>query len=285
LSRIENLEIKYLPSYSDQEAKSLFKKGWTYSNIYSLRELRDIYIILSKVKNKNLKNIYSEVVDEIDSDTKKWEERRVLEFLNALVNFKLVDANYEYLKIVFENSIINTTITNEEKEIFKEIFFSYFRFKEISLWFINPDASFHKNLNLINAENLINDSKPLFYFSHRNRFTDSFLSSLSENNYLYIIDDKKSHLMRFWDVYISWGTSLGIIERFSLAKIDTQQPENILISIAYFINQFASFNLLDYILNNTNFNSREIFIPNLIFSIAKDFRYSVDSIKNFIINE
>ena len=45
-----------LPILSDEEAGKQFSK-WSYVNIYSLKDLKDIYLISRLVKEKTVKNI------------------------------------------------------------------------------------------------------------------------------------------------------------------------------------------------------------------------------------
>lgn len=256
-------------------------KGWSFSNIYSLKELRDIYIVSKNVESKNLKNITLQVVGKIIAEsTKDWNERKVLEYLNALVNFRLLDSNYEIRKFCFEGSELNSPLTEKDKNELKGIFFDYFRFREISSWFFFPKD--HKDFWLITIDNLIENSIPIYFIANNNRFADTFIYDLQSSQEKYIIEDNMSHLMRFWDVFLKWGISLKIIDKINLSKLEIKTTENKDISMVYFIKPFDQFNLVQFIEHNYSSFEYEIFIPQLIFSIASKFRYSVESIKLFI---
>lgn len=278
---ISNLPTEIVPILSDKEAGEQFSR-WSYLNIYSLIALRDIYLITRDVEIKTKTNI-TEAVNKSLILKEKWEERKVLEYLNGLVKFGLLDSNYNVATNAFENSIINSELSHDDYKILRYIFFNYFRFKELSSWLINMELDFHKNFNNLNELNFINDSSPLYYFSDKNRFTDSFLLNLEINKKLLIIDNNMSHLMRFWDVFLKWGITLNILDKFNLSFLGYKVENDKDISIVYFIRDFEKFDLIDFI--KEKFNSRHIWIPELILEIAKTYRYSVNDIKDFIISE
>jgi hypothetical protein len=89
-----------------------YDKRWSFSNIYYLTEFRDVYLALEQFKfNKfpsNFKKVFTEYCLSINLPFVKssWEERRILEYLNAFRNFSLVDENYKSTKhISFESKI------------------------------------------------------------------------------------------------------------------------------------------------------------------------------------
>lgn len=278
----QNLPEKQLPILSDDEYSHQFDSRWTFLNIYSLTALRDIFILSKKCKTKTVKAITNEVnVNEVKKNSSKswtaFTERQVLENLNALVKFNLIDSSYNTITDHFQCSKINSELSKSDKITFEILFFNYHRFKEISSWFINPSSEFHKNFNALEKEDLIQKSSPLYYYSNNSRFYNTFLTDIESPNFRYLI--KSDVLMRFWDVYVKWGTTLNIIERFNISKIiDVGNKE---ISVVYFIKKFKKFDFLEFI--SKNFKTRNIWIPNLIFKIAKEYRYSVNDIKAYII--
>lgn len=284
---ITKLEEKYLPILSQEESKIRYDKGWSFSNIYYLKILRDIYLITVTVKEKKKKNIYNIVKELIPpSDPKKnWTERNVLEYLNALVNYELLhndSGNYRIKKIVFSKTEINTPLSEEDKKVFLDIFFNYYRFQEISSWFIAPTDEVHNRFSDLSKKEIIDTSKPLYFFS-KERFDYTFLTSLHRPKYKYIANEKLSGLMRFWDVYLKWGVELNLLDRFKLSRLDLEIHPQKKISIAYFTIPFLEFDLLKFA--KEKFDSRKIRVSNLIFEIAKTFRYPVKEIKEFIISE
>lgn len=279
ISKISGQLIKPLPILSDEEAGEKYSK-WSYVNIYSLKDLKDIYLISRLVENKTVKEITKSVNEFLISE-EKWEERKVLEYLNGLVKFGLLDVAYNLKGEYFKTSQINNELSNEDIDTLTDIFFEYFRFRELSSWFVNPDNDSNFNLERYSKTDFIYNSNPLYFFSERNRFTDTFFTKTKDNTVKYIIES--DILMRFWDVYLKWGVTLNILDKFNLSKIGEKLPLSREMSIAYFIKPFEKFDLIDFI--EQNFISRHISIPELIFKIVKQYRYSVSDIKLFIVSE
>ena len=142
----------------------------------------------------------------------------------------------------------------------------------------------HYKFEQLNICDFLDNSKPLYFLSDSNRFTDTFLTDVEKPEYKYIIENSMSHLMRFWDVYLKWGTTLQILDKFNLTRLDIRSKDKKDISIAYFIKPLQVFDLVEYILFK-GLGPREVFIPYLIFKIVEDFRYSVEDIKNFLVSE
>ncbi len=276
---ISALPSKLLPILSDEEAGEKYSK-WSYVNIYSLKNLKDVYLVCVSVDNKTVKEIANKV-NKLITSNEKWEERKVLEYLNALVKFGLLNSQYNPTGEYFICSQINEELKDADIDILKGIFFTYFRFKELSSWFISPELSFHENFIGLKESDYINNSKPLYFYSDLNRFTDTFFVDIDNAISKYIIQN--DILMRFWDVYLKWGTTLNILDKFNISNIGKKNLLNKEISGAYFIKPFARFDLIDFI--ERNFNSRHILIPDLILKIIQENRYSVNEIKAFIVSE
>jgi hypothetical protein len=282
---ISELVSEILPILSDDDAKKIYNKGWSFFNVYSLRELRDIYTINRLNPGLSVAKLYKLVDRQINFEEKEWSERRVLENLNALKNTKLIDFDGGVIKNAFINSELNSPLSSEDKDSFSELFFSYFRFKELSSWFISPEKSWHDRFNDLVKSDFIYKSKPLVYMANNNRFTDTFIYETDHPTRKYIIEDSMSHLMRFWDVYLKWGSTLNVIDKFNLSPLQIKSKDNKELSMAYFIRPFQEFDLLSFIQNKTLFNTRNIFLPQLVFELAKEFMYSIDAIKNRIVSE
>lgn len=276
LYKISSLPTKHLPILSDEEAgKKYFK--WSYVNIYFLKELKDVYLVSILVDIKNIKEITKKLNELIDS-REEWEERKVLEYLNALVKFGLLDLKYEVQNNYFKESRINEELSYSDIENLRRIFFQYFRFQELSSWFIRPEKEIHSKFENLTQYDLVYNSRPLYFYIERNRFTDTFLTDLENCEIKYVIEN--DILMRFWDVYLKWGTELKILEKYNLSSVSEKYER---ISIAYFIKPFIKFDLVNFLLEN--FNTRFIWIPELILKISEKYRFSVDDIKTFIISE
>lgn len=279
LNKISSLPAKRLPILSDEEAGQRYNR-WSYVNIYSLKDLKDIYLISKLVPNKVTKEI-TKKVNEIIESQEQWQERKVLEYLNALVKFGLLDAAYNPNGIFFENSRINSELSENDLSVLRSIFFNYFRFKELSSWFINPENNFHNSFETFTESDYINNSNLLYFYSDRSRFTDTFLTDIQNCTIKYVIDSEI--LMRFWDVYLKWALTLKILDKFNVSRLLGKFGIDKEISVAYFIKPFNSFDLVHFI--EQTFDSKHILIPKLIFEIVKQYKYSVPEIKSFIVSE
>lgn len=279
INNIATLPSKLLPILSDDEAAEKYCR-WSYVNIYSLKDLKDIFLISQLTPTKTVKEITKEV-NKIKKQNEKWEERKTLEYLNALVKFNFLDTEYISKGIFFVSNIINDELSSDDIMILQATFFNFFRFKELSSWFINPNENFHKTFANLTQTDYINNSSLLYFYSDKNRFTDTFLTDFSECKFKYIIDS--DILMRFWDVYLKWGITLGILDKFNVSKFFGKLGINKEITVAYFIKPFISFNLIEFA--EKKFNSKHISISELIFEIVKQYRYAVTAIKYFIVSE
>ena len=97
-----------IPILSDEKAKEIYKKGWSFFNVYSLRELRDIYIIYTENIGLTIAQLYNIVEQLINFEEKDWSERRVLENINALKNLKYLDVDGRVQKKVFVQRVVTS---------------------------------------------------------------------------------------------------------------------------------------------------------------------------------
>jgi hypothetical protein len=281
--------IRPLPYLNDEEYQAKFNKGWSYSFVYHFSEIRNIFILVRKFGFTDLKTFTRVcLANNLPAEKTTWNERRILEHLNALKNFGLLTDDYRVARQdIFQNKDLLSPITDSDLSFFEEIFFSYYRFKEVLSWFVDPDfANRDEIINSLSKEVIMSSSSSLFPFSTQSRFTDSFIFHLTDNTPVYRVEKKfKSNedVMRFWDVFIKWASMLNLIEKFNLKNLDFQLAENYRsLSCVYFKQPVEpSFNILTFI--KENYNSSYINIPKLIFKIATNFRYSIDDIKDLII--
>jgi hypothetical protein len=285
-----------MPYISDEEAKTLSNanKGWSLSSVYNLEELRDIFIALRQWQGNDFElKRFTNYCDSINlpfSKT-KWNERRVLEHLNALKNFGLANSSYELTKHVFINSKIGSPLSVDDLQVFREIYFGFFRFKELLSWLINPSppdkARFIANLS---EREIFDCSRPIFCFSEKSRFTDSFIYEMEDNSPVYFLKEKIENgrkndedLMRFWDVFIKWGTVLGILEKFNLRNLDIKTSTGRNIACVYVARSTVdNFDLLAYL--RANYEGTYIYLPQLVLELAIKFRLKIESIHQLIID-
>lgn len=287
LTRSKFVEI---PSLDDGEAKSLsqLSKGWSFSYVYNFSEIRDVFVALKKFRNTNFELneffMYCESI-QLPFVRTKWNKRRLLEHLNALKNFGLVDSKYMPLEVGF-TSEIGSNLVDGDLVIFRKIYFNYFRFKEIISWFIDPTPSDRiKFIEGICEAMFLHESVPLFVFSNNSRFTDSFIYSLENGTTVYYIDSNSDEdLMRFWDVFVKWGLELGVLEKFNLKNLDVRTLNDKSIACVYAINDsFNGLDLLEYL--NVNHDASYVYLPDLVLELMTKFRQRVETIHQLIIDQ
>jgi hypothetical protein len=290
------IEIPYI---SEEEAKLLSpsNKGWSLSYAYYFREIRDVYLALKSTEFRDTEAFTNHCLSiSLPYAKTKWNKRRILEHLNALKNFSLVDADNKIIQEVFSGSDIGSPLSQSDYKVFHDIYFSYFRFKEIFSWFIdiNPD----NRLSLVERLNknvIENSSQVLYGFSNKGRLMDSFFNELKDNTTIYyirykVVDNKgnkitgNEDLMRFWDMFVKWGTELKIIEKFSMRDlIRTSSGRNIVCCYVISNKIPRDLSLMEYL--GKNYSGSYIHLPHLVFKIATDYRLSIERTHEFIIRE
>lgn len=291
LSKSEKIKLPYLPN---TEFKDVFDgKGWSFSYVYHFSELKDVYLAIRDKGYTSKKDFtkYCLKVLRLPYISTPWDDegRRILEQVNALRNFGLIDSNYKIVdQYIFHNSKIGDKITADDKVVFKNIFFSYYRFKEMMSWFVDPISRNRSEIIAgIDEALLKKESKTAYTFSKQDRFIDSFIFELKDNTPIFFIskenDESNGGILRFWDVFVKWGQELDLIEKFNLKNMDYQLSEGFKsLSCIYFKKEIEnSFDLINFL--KTNYKSKYISIPKLIFRIAKDYRYPIENIKNLVI--
>jgi hypothetical protein len=293
ISKSKRVEIPFM---TNREASTEYGKGWGYSFVYSLTEIRDVFLMLKQHGVKSLSHFTkNHIIDKIPHSKTEWEKRRVLEVLNALVNFGLIDREYNVIKSGYfsESSVGSPYLTSTEKSIFKEIYLNYFRFKELFLLYINPELlwSSKKEIENITEYNLTHNSNVLYSFIEKEKYVDSFFTQLKDNPSIYTIPelnqdrDKNGGVKRFWDVFISWGESLGFLEKFNMASIGCKLSNNKSFVCSYVLSEEGiTTSLLQYI-QEMYPNKRSIDLSQLVFNLCITYRVSCNDAKKFIIDE
>jgi hypothetical protein len=303
LTRSPRIEIPYI---NEEEAKLLNQnsegyskgKGWSLSYAYHFSEIRDVYLALKLKEFKNIEAFTNHCLSiDLPYVKTKWHKRRILEHINALKNFSLVGANNKIIQQVFNDSNIGDPLSQGDLRVFHEIYFSYFRFKEIFSWFIdiNPDS----RLNLvkrISKKEIEDNSLALYAFSNRGKLMDSFFNELEDNTPIYYIqykvEDNKGNkitggnedLMRFWDVFVTWGKELKILEKFSLRDLaKTSSGRNIVCCYVMSNKDPRDFNLLEYV--GKNYPRSYIHLPHLVLKMATEYRLSIEKTHELIIQQ
>jgi hypothetical protein len=286
-----------LPFIDEIAAKQFSKKGWSLSSVYYFSEIRDVYLALRKRPLRGFDE-FTAFCESLPLPFVKtpWNKRRLLEHVNALVNFSLVNSEYQVIRDVFTSSEIGAPLSASELHIFEEIYFTYFRFKEIFSWFVEPNpASRLELVQQLTRNDIKARAEPLFSFSEYGRFTDTWFRRLENNTPLYYLKHKfknsggkvvtgNEDLMRFWDCFVVWGVRLGLLEKFSLTDLGLKTVSGRDIACCYLIKRTtAKMNLLEYL--DCQFRENHIYLPELVFRIATDFRLSVIETQRLIIEE
>ncbi len=247
-------------------------KGWSYSYVYYLRNLKDIYLLLYRYGGISIPKLLKICkTDNVQSENgKEWNERYLLEFVNALKNFDLIDTNNNPTSDSLFESRINEPLTPRDKSVFVKIYANYFRFQE-----------FH---NLFGGFSNRENSMIIYAYMDNCRFYNRFVCA--DKNAVFYIENNHQDMMRFWDVYTKWGTTLYVLNKGSLASFDISTLNEELKN-AYLLNLSIpvpeNFSILDYVSNVLN--SKYIYIPELERDLIFRYKYSIDSIKEKLVIE
>lgn len=248
-------------------------KGWSYSYVYYLRNLKDIYSVLYMYGGVSsipqllaickTNNVQTE-------NGKEWNGRYLLEFVNALKNFGLIDANNKPLKDNLFESGLNEPLTTRDKNVFVNIYSNYFRFQE-----------FH---NLFGGFSSTTNSMLVYAYMDNCRFYNRFVCA--EKSTVFYIENQHQDMMRFWDVYTKWGTTLQVLNKCSLQSLEISSPNEELKN-AYLLSLVNpipdNFSILDFAINMLS--SKYIYIPELERELIIKYRFSIESIKEKLVFE
>lgn len=240
---------------------------WSYFNVYFLTELRDLYLICSHYNITGipfLLNIYNQTIIKSENG-KDWNTRNLLELSNALKKLGLISHDFSPLRGKLFSSHLGEPLANEDKDIFREIFYSYDRFKD-----------FHK---LFDSFNFITTRK-----LNRSRFNNSFIVGI-DDAIEYSINEQSSEIMRFWDVFLKWGSVLSAYDRclFKSVALDCNL-KGLGVSWVYKTREIPDdFSILEFATQSLGTNY--ISIIELTWLIIKTQFFSIDNIKERIIKE
>lgn len=266
---------KFLSQEENNEGKK-----WSYSYVYFLEDLKVVYNLLCNDTTRTIPHLLNTCnsYNIISKSGKKWTNRNLLEIVNALKNFGLIsiDENRPINVNLFSNK--EDRLTEQDVKIFKDIYISYFRFREFHQLFINSEKQ--PSLDI-----LYNESKPIYSFSSFGRFVNSFMIDCINYEHIIEIDNKDSEIMRFWDVYIKWGETLGLIEKFPLKAWGIHFiPSVKSLNIVYYKKTMPrNYSIFDFIDNE--FQAEYIYIPDIIKLLIINERFALEDIKSKLIDE
>lgn len=267
-----NLEnMTYTPFES---APEMDKKKWSYCYVYHLRDLKDIYLLY--YLHDGIDSIpklfdYCQQDNVMPENGKKWTKRNLLELVNALKNFNLLsNRDNKPLAGKLFTSNLQEELNEEDKNVLREIYYNYFRFQEFLKLFTDKEET--------------NFPVMLYAYMENSKYFNRFIRP--DTKTIYYIDEHRQDIMRFWDVYTKWGTTLNILNKCSLKRLNPNIQE-IKIKNCFVLNIIRSmpvdFSIYEYLDNEIL--EINIYIPSLEWELIRKFGYSIEDIKQRIIEE
>lgn len=289
LSKTVQQHISVIGDRETVDVGAIENKGWSFVNIYSLVEFRNVYFALIKSSfDGNIVKFVNYCDNNLPFDNKPWTYRKIEEYLNAFRNFRILSPDNKINKDLFSGHQVSNELNENDKEVLKHIFYNYFRFKEIHTWFTDIDSVNRKaSVNDFKQSYLKNKGTELYSFSIGKRFTDAFFKSETQLSPIYILDDSKAlnrRMMRFWDVYTSWGRSLGVLEKVNIEPLNRHYNLKSAISCSYHVAENKINETLENYLKH-KFGFKKVYLPELVFDLAIENRVSVNAAKKYIIEE
>lgn len=270
LTRYSNIDLDHLNHQSLLIPSEREGKGWSYSFVYHLRDIKDVYVIVCEMGGlPNIKTLANQCKSSnVDPESgKNWSYRNILEIVNALVNFGLLTPDKKLSSIRF-NSMYGEPLSKEDKQIFKNIYFSYFRFAQY--------------LPVLEKSN--DDLLYPFCFAYTEN--SRFFNRIAKPNQHIIFDIDNELAMRYWDVFTKWGTYLNVINKCRLDSFNMNFGE-FMEHNTYLMQRTEpmppNFSVLDFM--KDNFSDNCIYIPHLMYRVMENFGFSIEDIKMKIIDE
>ena len=250
-------------------------KRWSYSFVYFLEDLRNIYRLYDENDIDSIPTLLK-ICEEKGVKSwsgKEWNLRNLLEQVNALKNFKLLETESGKVSKpgLFSVTTPDSPLTEPELALFKAIYFSYFRFVEFHKLMAKGCAD-------ITEDNMSRHSVPIIYYMQDARFTNRYILSLEPALSIAGIPDEHADMMRFWDVYVKWGTSLNLLRKYPIKPFGITTSPNVKgLGIAYFYQKMPDeFSVFDYM--KEAMEGSYLYIPDIVYSVMTKLRYSVEDI-------
>lgn len=277
---ISKATVEHLNLITDEEARKVIGKGWSLSFVYSFQEIRDIYNTFVKYgQNGTIMEFTNKHVRDIIPYTKTpWDAkgRRVLEIKNALINFGIMNKKtLECKKGIFKEVEPGSPLSLEDKQVFTNLFFRYFRFLEFSSLFISPLLTIDEK-KVLTKQQLFNSSKVLYYFGSLGNRIDTFFYNLNNPSTLFQFphSDKgavKGGFVRFWDTFLSWASQLELIERLNMKRQGFVLSNGKSFSACYFVKPNCTIDIPEII--NKRFKRQLLIdISNLVMELCLYYR-------------
>lgn len=273
---VDNVDKKmFIPSVPDTE-----EGRWSYFNVYYLEDIKNIYnIFLSVGSVVNTTDLYILCKQEgvKAENSEPWSKRKLLEITNCLKKTGFVKDNKPIKGRIFESQC-GQALTEKDRRVFKEIYLSYFRFKDFHRLFRSTEAIDNEG-----EEDRRTLCSVVYAFKEGNRFFNHFY--VPERKQEYTISENNSEIMRFWDVYLKWGEMLDLTEKVSLKTLGIDNPLRCKdMTLAHFLQPMPSdFSVLSFCVKE--YGPSYVYIPQLYWMIVQRYSFSIRDIKNRLIQE
>lgn len=301
--------IDKLPFTRDED----IKREWSYLYAYNLRTLRDIFIYCNSLGSISGKKLYSDMESGIIAPPKdhwinkltKREGRLRLEYIHAaeylnLINkingdfFPNIDSNKNEKQILIKENIdrvfvrgsFSPPFSHKEALALTRIVLTYERARDFLHWFL--DLSNFPIESKISIDEFLINAKPILLLAKSyGREKGSHLLKRKIDGKLWTIPDDYIRLAS--GVFPAWFMELGIIDK--VVVFPEYGEDNNIWHMYYPVKmghrQFDKYDFLN-ILKSTflskNQKETTIWIPYLIYTLAKECNVSVDTIKKSLIN-
>ena len=257
-------------------------KKWSYFNVYYLEDLRNIYWLYDKYDVSSIPCLYNlcTQLGVKSASGKTWNQRNLLELVNALKNFHLISLtdNRVYKPGLFQVVRFEDLLNSDERSIFKDLYLSYLRFIEFHRLFVS-------DTDRVRFECIDRESHVLFSYSGSGKYTDHFVVCTSPKTIVVSVSEQDSDVTRFWDVYVKWGITLGLLKKYPLKPFGINFiPAVNGPSIVYFCCKMpADFSVFRFA--TEEMEGSYLYIPDIIYSVILARKFTVEDVKQRIIDE
>ena len=254
--------------------------------MYSFQEFRDVYLAFIQFGQDGTVAEFSNrfVKGKIPYVRRPWDEkgRRVLEIKNAIINF-----GFWEVPGIFEEVEPGAPLSDADKQVFKDIFFHYFRFQEYSSLFLKPNMTTTEKLAL-SEKQLLDNSVVLFYYGSEGSRVDSFFYALNHPPTIYKFPNNdngevKGGFVRFWDTFLSWASQLELVERLNMKRQGYLLSNDKSFSAVYFIQPDCDLDV-QAVLDKKFYRQLLIDISDLVMELCLEYRCSINDAQQTVID-
>lgn len=295
------------------EKEWLKKKEWSYLYAYNIRTIRDIFIYCVSKGEIEEKKLYKDMEEnKIPPPKNRWinikrkrEERLRLEYIHAAEylgfikreNGKVQPDFSEFKKEkniiiienkhrVFDRKNLSPSLTTNEKSALLNIILIYERARDFLRWFL--DFSKFPNSSSFKIEEFKKNAKPIFILGKIEKGKKgSQILKREIDGKIWLIPEDYLRLASY--VFPYWFLKLGIIDRVVVFPEFSEDKKlwHMYYPIKMNKDRFSNLNMSDILIKTflkNNQKEQTIWIPYLIYVLARKYRASVDDIKTWIKN-